>query len=100
MRLRQNLCRMRSLPRTQAKPLLSCGLRLRSTPIDARGRSGGYGGPYVLRNVGALSLYRAGRRTPNFAMRLSRVVGFIPRTSAAPPGPRTRQPTRFITSRM
>jgi hypothetical protein len=31
---------------------------------------------------------------PSFFMRASSVVGFSPKASAAPPGPRTRQPVR------
>src|SRR5262245_10073298 len=41
-----------------------------------------------------------GRLTPSFAMRVSSVVGFMPSLSAAPPGPRIRQPVLSSTARM
>jgi hypothetical protein len=40
------------------------------------------------------------RRIPSFLMRESSVVGLMPRTSAAPPGPRTRQPVCSSARRM
>ncbi len=44
--------------------------------------------------------YQAGRRSPSLAMRVSSVVGLSPSRSAAPPCPRTRQPTLSSTARM